>query len=182
MQTEDNNSIIAKVNNVPIILIEKEKLVPIKPICEALGIDSEPQRQKITEDDILSSVAMLSKATGKDEKEYKMFCLPLKYIFGWLFSINHKNVKPEAQEGVKKYKLECYDVLYSHFTEYSQFMEERQRLIDESLSNMQITKEQFRNAKNRLHEDELELNKLRRMNFHDWKASKKQMELAFPVN
>lgn len=90
-------------------------------------------------------------------------------------------MKPEAQEAVKKYKLECCDVLYSHFTENSQFMEERQRLIDESLSNMQRTKEQFRNAKNRLHEDEMELNKIRRMNFHEWKANKKQLELAFPL-
>ena len=51
--SENNNSIIAKVNNVPIILIEREKLVPIKLICEALGIDVDSQRKKIYEDDIL---------------------------------------------------------------------------------------------------------------------------------
>lgn len=40
-------SIIARVNNVDIMSISDERLVPIKPICEALGIDSEAQRQKI---------------------------------------------------------------------------------------------------------------------------------------
>ena len=44
-----------------------------------------------------------------------MLCLPVRYIFGWLFTINPANVKPEAQEAVRVYRRSCYDALYQHF-------------------------------------------------------------------
>lgn len=48
---------IARVNNVAILAgNDSEKLVPIKPICEALGIDRKAQQDKIREDEFLSSV------------------------------------------------------------------------------------------------------------------------------
>ena len=107
---------IARVNNVTILAgNDAEKLVPIKPICEALGIDRKAQQDKIREDEFLSSVGVLSTLTGADGKQYEMFCLPLEFIFGWLFTINPKNVKEEAQEAVRKYRIECYKVLYNHF-------------------------------------------------------------------
>ena len=107
---------IARVNNVAILAgNDSEKLVPIKPICEALGIDRKAQQDKIREDEFLSSVGVLSTATGADGKQYEMFCLPLEFIFGWLFTINPKNVKEEAQEAVRQYRIECYRVLYNHF-------------------------------------------------------------------
>lgn len=175
---QPSNGIIARVNDVAIIILEKEKLVPIKPICEALGIDSEAQRQKINEDDILSSVAVLSKATGSDEKAYKMQCLPLEFVFGWLFSINHKNVKPEAQETVKKYKLECYHALYKHFTEYADFMEARQTMIEEALNKVENIRLQFNQAKTLLAEGNYELQKARTLSFSEWKT--KQSVIPFP--
>jgi hypothetical protein len=101
------------VNQVNISIIENgQQLVPIKPICEALGIDSKNQRSRIQEDEILNSVGVLSTSTGSDGKQYEMFCLPARYIFGWLFSINPANVKPEAKEAVIQYKKLCYDILY----------------------------------------------------------------------
>lgn len=107
---------IARVNNVAILAgNDSEKLVPIKPICEALGIDRKAQQDKIREDEFLSSVGVLSTLTGADGKQYEMFCLPLEFIFGWLFTINPKNVKEEAQEAVRQYRIECYRVLYNHF-------------------------------------------------------------------
>lgn len=82
-------SIIAKVNNVDIVSTsDEQKLVPIKPICEALGIAWEPQRKKIQEHYLLSSTAMLSMVVAADGKEREMFCLPMGYIFGWLLIIN----------------------------------------------------------------------------------------------
>lgn len=109
--------IVSKVNNVNIVAIDEnnEQLVPIKPICEALGISFQGQNEKIQNDEILSSVIKLSLTTGADKKQYEMSCLPLRYVYGWLFTINPKNVKPEAQEAVLKYKMECYNALYDHF-------------------------------------------------------------------
>jgi hypothetical protein len=112
------------VNQVNISIIENgQQLVPIKPICEALGIDSKNQRSRIQEDEILNSVGVLSTSTGSDGKQYEMFCLPARYIFGWLFSINPANVKPEAKEAVIQYKKLCYDILYDAINGHFQFME-----------------------------------------------------------
>ena len=45
--------IIARVNNVDIVSTSDEQLVPIRPICEALGIDANGQKQRIERDEIL---------------------------------------------------------------------------------------------------------------------------------
>ena len=112
-----NSVVVAKINNQEIVVLgnNEERYIPIKPICEALGIAPQKQAEKIKEDEILGSVATLRVATGADGKQYEMFCLPLQYIFGWLFTINPKNVNEEAREAVVKYRQECYDVLYRHF-------------------------------------------------------------------
>lgn len=106
---------IVRVNNVDIIATSDEQMIAIRPICEALGISVERQRKKIQEDEDLNSVAALRAATGADGKRYEMLCLPVRYIFGWLFTINPANVKPEAQEAVRVYRRSCYDALYQHF-------------------------------------------------------------------
>lgn len=108
--------IIARVNNVDIVSTSDEQLVAIKPICEALGIDYKVQWQKIRDDEDLSSVMVLSTTTGADGKSYEMCCLPVEFIYGWLFTINPKNVKPDVQEVVRKYRMLCYRALYQHFT------------------------------------------------------------------
>lgn len=45
-----------------------------------------------------------------------MLCLLLRYVYGWLFTINPKNVAPGAREAVTRYRRECYEALYKHFT------------------------------------------------------------------
>lgn len=110
--------LISKINGVDIVTVDRdgEIFVPIKPICDAIGIDVESQRDKIQNDELLNSTAVLSTAVAADGKEREMLCLPLKYVYGWLFTINPKNVAPEAREAVTRYRRECYDVLYEHFT------------------------------------------------------------------
>ena len=39
----------------------------------------------------------------------KMICLPEKYIYGWLLSIN------SSSQELRNYKKECYDILYNYF-------------------------------------------------------------------
>lgn len=56
--------IIARVNNVDIVATSDEQLIPIRPICDALGIDFARQRKKIQEDEDLSSVGVLTPSTG----------------------------------------------------------------------------------------------------------------------
>ena len=79
-------SIIARVNNVDIMSTRDEQLVPVRPICEALGIDFASQTVKIKNHYLLAPTALLCKAVGADGKQREMFCLPMEYIFGWLIN------------------------------------------------------------------------------------------------
>lgn len=171
---------IAKVNNVSIQMIDNgEKRVAIKPICEALGIDVDSQRKKINSDEFLNSVTVLSTATGSDGKAYEMLTIPYKYIFGWLFTINPKNVKPEAQEAVMKYRMECYDVLYNHFTETSRFLDEKQELLNIELDKLNKIKHDFKATKDLLLEQTKKVDVIRHKTFEEWKANNLQISIPF---
>lgn len=89
--------------------------IPVKPICQAIGVDPEAQRQRILRHYILSSTAFTLKAVAADEKEREMLCLPLDYIYGWLFTIDANLVSEANREKVADYQRECYDILYRHF-------------------------------------------------------------------
>lgn len=111
-------TLISKINGVDIVTVERdgEIFVPIKPICAALGIESAPQRDKLQNDEFFNAVGTIIVSTGADGKSYDMYALPLKFIYGWLATINPGKVAPEAREAVTRYRRECYDVLYEHFT------------------------------------------------------------------
>ena len=66
-------NVISKINRVDIVTVDSdgEIFVPIKPICEAIGIDVESQRDKINSDEILSSTAVLSTAVAADARPRK---------------------------------------------------------------------------------------------------------------
>lgn len=105
---------IIRVNNVEIVSTN-EGLIPIRPICEALGVDHKAQREKIKEHYIFGSVGVLSTSTGKDGKQYEMLCIPAGYVLGWLLTINPANVKEEVRGMFASYQAECYNALYRHF-------------------------------------------------------------------
>ena len=107
--------IIARVNNVDIMATSEEQLIPIRPLCEALGVAYAPQTTKIKEHYLFGSVVTLSVTTGKDGKQYEMLCLPAGYVLGWLLTINPANVKEEVRDMFASYQAECYNALYRHF-------------------------------------------------------------------
>ena len=169
---------IAQINEVDLLIIENgEKRVPIKPICELLGVDFSSQLKKIKDDEILSSTLVLNTILGKDKKSRDMQTIPYKYVFGWLFGINPKNVKPEAKAIVIKYKLLCYDALYYHFTAHSEFLEEKQLKLEEKMSTITNLKSEFSTAKNKLKDAEDELKSIRNLKFEDWDLEKRQLKL-----
>lgn len=109
---------ITTINGIEIAAVRDENhnfFVPVKPICEAIGVDPEAQRQRIMRHYILGSVAFTLKATGSDGKTYEMVCMPLEYVYGWLFTIDANLVAEANRENVKRYQLECYQALYTHF-------------------------------------------------------------------
>lgn len=174
---------IASINGVKIqISNDAEKLVPVRQICDALGVNYKSQYDKIKDDDFLSSVVVLSTTTGSDKKEYEMVCLPLQYVFGFLFTINPKNVAAHAQEGVMKYRRECYEVLYRYFYEQTEFIQEKEQRVKECYDRVQDAKRNFRTVKNDMYAVEKELHAATHWEYHEWKAMKNQMSLEFPKN
>ena len=112
---EATTRIIARVNNVDIIATTEEQLVPIKPICEALGVNYTTQIEKLKKHPIYGSVVPLRGITAADGKTYQTSCMPLRYISGWILSIHPDNVKEEVREHLIEYQLRCNDVLYDYF-------------------------------------------------------------------
>jgi hypothetical protein len=90
--------------------------VPIRPICDNLGVTLAGQRERINRDPVLSE-EVTSVSVTLTQQSRDMLCLPLKYIPGWLFGINANRVKPEIRERLIRYQRECYDVLAEAFQE-----------------------------------------------------------------
>ena len=87
--------------------------VPLRPICEYLGIDWSSQRRRITNDPVLSrrarSVAVTATEAGGRRE---MTCLPLDYLNGWLFGVSTNRIKDDSiRERLIRYQDECYSVL-----------------------------------------------------------------------
>ena len=171
MKTPDRTSmerLISRINGVDIVTVEQdgEIFVPIKPVCEAIGIDDRAQRDKIQSDEILASTGVLSTSVAADGKKREMFCLPLKYVYGWLFTINPKNVAPESRETVARYRRECYDVLYEHFTGSMRSAIETNQAEIELLQqiNSAITAEREAKLERRRAEDALDRLRAERLN------------------
>ena len=173
--------IAAKINNQELVIISENtsKLVPIKPICAALGIDFKSQYAKLKDDENLSSTMVLSTTVATDGKDREMVCLPLKYIFGWLFTINSGNVSPDAKEAILKYRMECYDVLFNHFSERSAFIEEKQKRLIEQSEIVMTAQEAFNQSKEQLKEAKKQYDAIKAIDFNQWKEEQRQLEIPF---
>jgi hypothetical protein len=162
---------LVKINNVEIIQLSND-LVPIKPICEALGIDEDSQNRKLKSDEFFNSFLTLAVATGSDNKKYKMTCLPLKYIFGWLTTINPKNVKEEAKETVKEFRMKCYDALFESLFLQNVFLKEKESDIEKKLNELHYIRVNVKNPKTRLDAANKDLKEIRSFTFEQWKERK----------
>ena len=93
--------------------------VPIRPLCDFLGVDRRGQQQRIERDAVLSEVSQMMTITSSGgvtpPQGRAMLCLPLDFINGFLFGINASRVKPEVKEKLIRYQRECYRVLADAF-------------------------------------------------------------------
>lgn len=176
-----NTSLMASINGVKIqISDDAEKLVPIRHLCDALGVSYQGQIDKLNEDEFLAPTLRLSLMVGDDGKQREMQCLPLKYVFGWLATINPKNVSDEARPAVMRYKKECYEVLYRYFYEQTEFVQEKEQRIKECYDRVREAKRNFRQVRDMMYAEEKELHAATQMAYNDWKATKNQMAIDFP--
>ena len=167
---------LSVINAVQIIQLSND-LIPITPFCQALGIDESTQRKKINEDDFYDSIKVLSPCVGADKKEREMLCLPLAHIFGWLATINPKNVKEEARESVRLYRMKCCEVIHKAMYLEHQYLKDKEVMIEDKLKQLETIRKNFKNAKFELDEANNELKEARTFTFDDWEKKNNQYSM-----
>lgn len=159
----NERKLITTINGTEIYAITDngEVYVPVKPICEALGIDVDSQRNKIKEDILIGSTTAIITVVAADGKSREMLCLPLKYTYGWLATINPGKVNQDSRERVIEYRKRCYEVLYDYFAGNMKKTLEANNAEIELLKEINSALSEEKEAKARRKNAEEKLNKLR---------------------
>lgn len=87
--------------------------VPVRRVCEALGIAPNGQIQKLKGKEWAVNKFVLS--TGPDGKDYNAFALHLDSLPMWLATIETSRVHEEIRGKLARYQIECARVLRDHF-------------------------------------------------------------------
>ncbi len=98
--------------NIIFLSVEGEHWIALKPILDALNLAAVRYLKKVKRDAFLGGcLDTMSMQVGEKGKKQgrKMTCLPEKYIYGWILTLNGND--PE----LLKYKQTCYDLIYNHF-------------------------------------------------------------------
>lgn len=91
-------------------------MVAIKPICEGIGLNVQSQYEAIKNDDVLNELYGVHHIVASDGKNREMNCLPLEFLYGWLFQVKFTNtMSDETKSKLIAYKKECYKALANHF-------------------------------------------------------------------
>ena len=97
-------------------LAEGEIYVPLRPICEQLGLSWAGQRERTYRDEVLAEALRSIRMTRTEAGGHRaVLCLPLKHLPGWLFGVMAARVKPTMREKILRYRRECFDVLWRAF-------------------------------------------------------------------
>lgn len=89
--------------------------VPVRPICDFLGVAWSPQLRRINRDPVLTVETKGVTVTVTPGGRQEMICLPLDFLNGFLFGINASRVKESVREQLIIYQRECYRVLADAF-------------------------------------------------------------------
>ncbi len=100
-----------------VFLVEDEPYIPVRPICDYLGVSWSGQRERIMRDVVMAESVRFVRVTRTNSSggRPELLCLPLKYLNGWLFGISASRVKEELREKIVQYQRECYEVLARAF-------------------------------------------------------------------
>lgn len=101
-------------NSIVAVLKDGVPYVAMKPICENIGLQWEPQRKRIQRTPALAEGASMMEVPSEGGLQQTV-CLPLDMLNGWLFGIDVNRVKPELKDKLIRYQKECYGVLFKHF-------------------------------------------------------------------
>ena len=98
---------------------ENQIYVPLRPICDYLGLSYTGQRDRVHRDPVLSENVHQIRISRTVEKgsDQEMVCLALKFLPGWLFGLSVNRIKKELREKIIRYQRESYDILWEAFQE-----------------------------------------------------------------
>jgi len=94
---------------IAILLADGNWYIALRPILDALNVDTEWYLRAVKTDEILAQHLCEHTGVAADNKLRKMLCLPERFVYGWLFTI-----KSDSEE-LRQFKEKCYDILYNHF-------------------------------------------------------------------
>lgn len=90
--------------------------VAVKPICDAIDLKWEGQRQRLHRDPVLREGTCVMQVAQSVFGVSEVTCLRMDLVNGWLFGIDSSRIKDETvREKVMLYQRECYSVLFKHF-------------------------------------------------------------------
>ena len=123
LQTIEQKQIIFYDDQITAVRADDDTVyVPLRPICDVLGVSWSAQRQRINRDAVLSDMIVQvtvqdaqNEASGGKAQNRQMVALPLEYINGWLFGISANRVKGEVREALIRYQRDCHKVLADAF-------------------------------------------------------------------
>ena len=170
---------IAVINDVSlqVVVDDKEQLIPIKPVCDILGVNYTSQVDKLKEHPIFRSTIPQRGTVAADGKEREMLCIPLRFFSGWLFSINPNNVKEEIKEKLIQFQLKCNDILFDYFFNRADFALKKEVAIAKTKEVFDEKTELVRLAKSEQKVAEADYKKALNLTFEQYEAERSQLKL-----
>ena len=89
--------------------------VPLRPLCDHLGLDWSGQAKRIKRDPLLATATRFVSITTTEGYPRSVLCLPLKLLPGFLFGVQAARVRPELRDKILRYQEDCYEVLWNAF-------------------------------------------------------------------
>lgn len=93
---------------------EWDRLVPLRPFCDRLGVALSPQLRKLKSVRWTCVTHMITQIPDDDQAR-EVACLPLRALPMWLVTISASRVAPGAREVLDAYQREAAEVLRRHF-------------------------------------------------------------------
>jgi hypothetical protein len=91
-------------------------LVPLRPICDYLGLSWAGQRERTLRHSVLAAAVRSVRVTRTEAGGLRdVLALPLELLPGWLFGINAERVRPALRDKITRYQAECFQVLWNAF-------------------------------------------------------------------
>ena len=88
-------------------------LIPLRPLCDGLGLQSEAQRKRLLGQ--AWATTSVTEAVAADGRSRELFCLDLDSLPMWLATISTRRVRPEVRAKLERYQREAARVLRDHF-------------------------------------------------------------------